>query len=195
MKRRIEELSGILVTLGGDAGDDVDWGVVESEYRVGFPADYKKFVQIFGNGTIEGMIGIKIPIATSDPMVRRVAPLPASMLADPAFDEWAEPGLEGACRLDQILVWGETDSADTLAWIASEKNPDKWPVVVYKRSDAVWRVYDCGVIEFLAKLLKGEFAECPISDSSLMDISSPRFLHDREEERLAEQGLYPWGED
>ncbi|WP_239077910.1 hypothetical protein [Streptomyces sp. SID9124] len=51
------------------------------------------------------------------------------------------------------------------------------------------------MVEFLTKLLSGTFPECPISDASLMGIAHARFLHDREEERLAEEGIYPWTEE
>ncbi|WP_406734975.1 hypothetical protein OG508_09255 [Streptomyces sp. NBC_01108] len=51
------------------------------------------------------------------------------------------------------------------------------------------------MVEFLIKLLAGDFPEWPISDTSLMGIQNARFLHDRQEERLAEEGIYPWDED
>ncbi|PJE97224.1 hypothetical protein CUT44_13725 [Streptomyces carminius] len=195
MRNNVERLSDLLTVFGGDAGDNVDWEAIKSCYGTDFPEDYKEFVRLFGNGTIEGMIGIRIPVATSDPMIRRVAPLPAAALASSNLDRWAEPSLASLYRLDQILVWGETDSADTLGWIAKDQNPEKWPLAVYERGDGVWKIYDCGMVEFLVKLLQEEFTECPISDTSLMGITNPRFLHDREEERLAEQGVYPWREE
>ncbi|EHM26139.1 hypothetical protein SPW_5491 [Streptomyces sp. W007] len=42
------------------------------------------------------------------------------------------------------------------------------------------------------QVVAGNFARCPISDTSLVGVPHARFLHDREEERLAEEGLYPW---
>jgi hypothetical protein len=200
MTSYIDELSALLVPFGDDAGkvgDVIDWVVVESAYGTAFPDDYKEFVRRFGNGTIEGMIATLIPIATSDSMVRRVAPLPDSVRADPDFDRWVEQCNEAsnARELDRILVWGETDSADVLGWIVSGPDPGAWPIAVYTRGDAAWAVYRCGMVEFLLKLLTAGFAECPISDTSLVGMSHPRFLHDRGEELLAERGIYPWEED
>ncbi|GGU66273.1 SMI1/KNR4 family protein [Streptomyces lavendofoliae] len=190
MSDQVEALSEMLTPFGDDIGDVVDWEAVKSAYGTDFPEDYKAFVRLFGNGTVEGMIGVRIPIVTVDPMVRRVAPLSSSIRTDPAFNRWADPNMD--YTLDQLLVWGETDSADVLCWIAVGSNPDGWPVAVYVRGDAAWTVYRCGMAEFLVKLLRGEFSECPITDASLMGLQNPRFLHDREEERLAEQGVYPW---
>ncbi|WP_327349267.1 hypothetical protein OG772_05970 [Streptomyces sp. NBC_01321] len=198
MTRHIEALSGLLTSFEGSAGDMVDWGVIESAYGTVFPLDYKEFVQRFGHGTIEGGIATLIPVVTSDPMVRRVAPLPDLVRADPNFNRWAERGQ--VYSLDQIPVWGgggggETHSADVLGWVATGADPHAWPLAVWARGDAAWAVHDCGMVEFLIKLLAGDFPEWPISDTSLMGIQNARFLHDRQEERLAEEGIYPWDED
>ncbi|MCX5401785.1 SMI1/KNR4 family protein [Streptomyces sp. NBC_00102] len=197
MTAYFEILSESLTHFQGEAGDNVDWGEIESAYRFEFPRDYKEFVKRFGAGTIEGSIATLVPVVTSDPMVRRVAHLPDAVREESAFRVWAE-GDDARARgygIDQILVWGETDSADVLGWIASRDDPDSWPVVVYSRSEAAWSVYFCGMVEFLAKLLMGCFEKCPISDTSLVGISKLRFLHDRDEERLAEEGVYPWSEE
>ncbi|MFJ6805140.1 hypothetical protein ACIQRK_03675 [Streptomyces anulatus] len=79
-----------------------------------------------------------------------------------------------------------------LAWIVSGVDPDAWPLAVWARGEAAWAVHDCGMVEFLFRLLTADFSRCPISDASLMGVPHARFLHDREEERLAEEGVYPW---
>ncbi|WP_175412326.1 SMI1/KNR4 family protein [Streptomyces sp. TRM64462] len=194
MSSHIVQLRQLLTILGEEAGDSIDWKATEAAYNVVFPEDYKEFIRTFGNGTIEGMIGVKIPIVTSDPTVRRVDTLPRPALENPDVSKWIRPDLGEKYRLTQILVWGDTDSADTLGWIVGGPDPEKWPLAVYSRGDAAWSVYHCGMVEFLVKLLRGEFTECPISDTSLVGLENPRFLHDRDEERLAEQGIYPWDE-
>ncbi|MFJ3928942.1 hypothetical protein [Streptomyces sp. NPDC090029] len=191
----MEGLSRVLVSYGGETGDEVDWTAVEAAYGTAFPEDYTRFVQWFGNGTIEGAIGVMIPVVTDDRTTRRVSRLPERALADSAFRRWSDPDLEGKVSLDEILVWGETDSADTLGWITTGADPDEWPVAVYHRGDAAWVVHHCGMAEFLVKLIRGEFPECPISDASLVGAQGLRFLHDREEERLAGLGVYPWAGD
>ncbi|MEW9513536.1 hypothetical protein [Streptomyces bacillaris] len=192
MTESIEQLSSVLTPYGGDMGDDIDWPKVEAAYGTAFPDDYKKFVERFGNGTIEGAIAVMVPIATDDPMTRRVSRLPERALSDPAYRRWTEPDGEKRYGVGRILVWGETDSADTLGWITTDTSPGEWPLAVHNRGDAAWTVHHCGMAEFLVRLFRGDFPECPISDSSLVGASGLRFLHDREEERLAGLGVYPW---
>ncbi|MGW4804485.1 hypothetical protein [Kitasatospora sp. NPDC004272] len=63
--------------------------------------------------------------------------------------------------------WGDTDGADTLAWIAVDPDPDRWPVVVWSRSKGQWLVQECGMAEFFVGPFTGELARCPLSDRSL----------------------------
>nr|MDT0523314.1 hypothetical protein [Streptomyces sp. DSM 41633] len=125
----------------------VDWATVESAYGTEFPSDYKEFVRLFGHGTIEGRIATLIPVVTSDPMVRRIAPLSGPMKSDPDYQRWTEPRVE-ANVLDRVLVWGETDSSDVLGWITGGPDPDAWPLAVWARDDATWTAYSCGMVGF-----------------------------------------------
>lgn len=54
------------------------------------------------------------------------------------------------------------------------------------------RRYNCGMGEFLARTLLGDFAECPLGDLSLWAKQSALYLNAHEEERLRKQGLDPW---
>ncbi|MFD0371088.1 SMI1/KNR4 family protein [Streptomyces sp. NPDC127114] len=188
------QLEEMLSVVGDECGDEVDWAAVERAYGVHFPPDYKKFVAKFGGGTIEGSIGILVPIETADPMIRRVYRLLDSVREDPDLQRWS--GVEGATpSLGDVLIWGDTDSADFIGWLTIGENSETWPLVVYSRVKASWSLYECGMSEFLAGILSGEFSECLISDESLMGAGRSRFLHDREEERLLEMGVYPWEEE
>ncbi|MFJ3278446.1 SMI1/KNR4 family protein [Streptomyces halstedii] len=194
MRSHADALSSLLVPYGDDLGDEVDWAEAEAAYGVEFPSDYKEFVRRFGHGTVEGKICVMLPVATAEPATRRVAYLSDLVRAPSAYGREVRFG-SYAYGSDHMLVWGETDSADVLAWVVLGPDPATWPVAVWVRGDAAWVVHPCGTAEFLGKLLRGEFPECPISDTSLVGIPSPRFLHDREEERLAEHGVHPWDED
>ncbi|WP_328394129.1 hypothetical protein OHS70_05205 [Streptomyces sp. NBC_00390] len=46
--------------------------------------------------------------------------------------------------------------------------------------------------EFLRRLIIGEFDACPISDTTLWNAGTGRFLHWREERRLQDEGIDPW---
>lgn len=94
-------------------------------------------------------------------------------------------------RVEDMLVWGETSGADALCWITVGE-PDEWPVAVWERHGGGWAVYACGMVEFLLKVIRAEFDRCPFSEIVVWGDRSPRFLHEREEERLFDTGIDPW---
>lgn len=186
-------LAAMLSVMGDESGDVVDWDTVEEFYGVSFPSDYKEFVFRFGGGTIEGSFGILVPVATDDSMVRRVYRLPDPVRADLDVNRWA--GVEGPTpRLEDVLIWGDTESADFVGWLTVGEDPESWPLAAYSRDSAAWSIHDMGMTEFLVGILMDGFGEYPISDRSLAGIGQARFLHDREEDRMIEMGIYPWGE-
>lgn len=111
-----------------------------------------------------------------------------------AEDNWVnfgkEPELEGA--EPRLIAWGADAGADIVCWDASGDDPAAWPVLVYERGDAIWRRYDCGMVEFLVRVLRAEFPACPLSGLSLWGRHPALFLSESEEERLLEQGIDPW---
>ncbi|MGW4031690.1 hypothetical protein ACWEFL_20675 [Streptomyces sp. NPDC004838] len=68
-----------------------------------------------------------------------------------------------------------------------------WPVAVV-RPDLVsmWKIYHCGMVEFLRRVFTREFDANPLGDSGMWDAGSGRFLHWREEQRLWDEGIDPW---
>lgn len=189
----VTDLANTLAVIGPTRGDVVNWNAVEAVYGHPFPADYRAFVAAFGQGSIEEMVGIRIPAVTSEERYEyRVSPLAPHALADEAVSEWDASSRTGEYRLEDLLIWGETAAADTLAWIAADPAPGRWPVAVYKRSRAAWSVYPGGMADFLLRLLRDGFEEWPISDTSLRGIPEPRFLHDKDEETMWESGTNPW---
>ncbi|WP_308130283.1 hypothetical protein [Kitasatospora aureofaciens] len=182
----------VLSCIGPTCGDAVDWSAAERVYGTSFPADYRAFVTAFGSGSIEEMVGVHIPAVTSnEPQVVTVSRLSEAALADYAVNQWA-PADRGRHRLEDLLIWGGTAAADTLCWITTDPDPDRWPVAVYSRGNLEWSVYPCGMAEFLLKLLRDEWQPWPISDSSLQGMADPRFLHDKDEAAGWESGNNPW---
>lgn len=185
------ELAGLLTRVG-DGGDAVDWKAVEQEYGTSFPQDYMEFVANFGDGSIEEMLWIAIPVSTADPLVRRVDRLPQQILEYPEANEWEDPAAADEYRLEDVLVWGETSEADVLGWIANGPDPEEWPLAVFSRGNGSWSVYHCTMSEFIVRLLRSEFERCPVGVSRLSGLPNPRFLHTSEEARLKELGINPW---
>ncbi|MFD8696409.1 SMI1/KNR4 family protein [Kitasatospora purpeofusca] len=184
-------LGEVLSCVGPTCGDTVDWIAAEKVHGTSFPSDYRAFVAAFGNGSIEEMVGVHLPATSDELQFGTLSRLSDEALADFAVNQWA-PADRGRYRLEDLLIWGWTGAADTLCWITADPDPDRWPVAVYSRGDHEWSVYPCGMAEFLLKLLRDEWPQCPISDSSLQGMPDPRFLHNKDEAAAWELGNNPW---
>ncbi|MEU6982217.1 hypothetical protein ABZ946_02150 [Streptomyces sp. NPDC046324] len=175
-----------------ESGTSVDWSRMSESWGREFPPDYRQFIEAYGAGTIQGCLVIQLPeYKGAEP----ASPY-GGMLLETANAEgaWARekksPELAGA---DPVLItWGVDASSDLLCWDASGDDPGAWPVLVRNRDDDLWRRYDCGMVEFLARVLRGEFDECPLGDLSLWGRQSALFLGEGEQKRLWQEGVDPW---
>jgi hypothetical protein len=189
------QLRGIVSLLheDGAAGDAVDWEAAATDLGVpSFPADYLGFVSAFGAGSIEESLYIWIPRPGRASDSLTVGRLPDRALRPGAMSDWQDVSAGSPYRLEDMLVWGQTNSADTLCWVTSDTDPNRWPVAVWERQGGGWKVHDCGFAEFLLGLLRGEFPKCPVSDEALWGVQSARFLNFRDEERFLDAGVDPW---
>ncbi|GGQ97690.1 hypothetical protein [Streptomyces asoensis] len=191
----LRRLRGSLALLHeeGERGDVVDWRAAAAELQVeSFPEDYMEFVSAFGAGTIEESLFISIPRpgTTGEPL--SLTRLPGHARRSASMNTWQEVDEGLRNRLEDMLVWGQTNSADMLCWVTSGADPDQWPLAVWERHGGGWKIHKCGMVEFLLKLLSGEFSECPVSDETLWGIQSARFLNFRDEERIIDTGIDPW---
>ncbi len=138
-------------------------------------------MEVYGPGGIDDFLSIVPPEsrdAESDPSI-------GGMACETATAEllWTEvpkeDGLAGAEPL--VIAWGVDSGADSLCWDASGDDPAAWPVLVCKRGDGMWRRYDCGMVEFLLRVLRADFDECPLSDLSFWGVATVKFLTPSEE--------------
>ncbi len=191
------ELCEIVTLLceNGVAGDVVDWGESSLEFGVsGFPSDYRQFIGTFGAGGVEDNLSVLIPRPGVQGEPLTVSRLRESDLLPGARDSWQDSWAAPRPELRDMIVWGETVGADALCWVASAADPDKWPVAVWERQGGGWALYDCGMAEFILRVLRADFPRCPLSDASLWGRGSARFLNFRDEDRLWDQGIDPWEE-
>lgn len=191
MNDALAQLKEIVSLLheGGVAGDVVDWQSGAAALGVAsFPHDYQEFVAAFGAGSFEDVLFVSIPRSGMS-----AAPMTVERLPDPGvMDDWQVPEERSQYRLSDMLVWGQTNSADTLCWVTTDSDPNRWPVAVWARQDGGWAVYECGMVEFLLRVLQGDFAACPIGVTTLWGRGSARFLNFLDEERFLDEGVDPW---
>ncbi|MCX4462469.1 SMI1/KNR4 family protein [Streptomyces sp. NBC_01728] len=176
------------------ADEQVDWDAMRRAWGVGFPSDYIAFMSTYGGGGIDDVLGILTPEASTQPPD---GPGFGSMSGETAImrQTWQFEG--GPDKVDaspdSVLAWGVSCGADILGWLTTDDNPDKWPVIVWERHGwPHWRIYDCGMAEFLRRLFTKGFEECPLSVVSLWGEPSPHFIHWREEQRRRESGIDPY---
>lgn len=177
----------------GEAGDAVDWEAAATELGVAsFPADYREFVALLGAGSFEDSLFVSIPRPGRGTAPLTVGRLPEDALESDSMNDWQDPSLGSRSALADMLVWGQTNGADALCWVASDPDPDRWPVAVWARQNGRWTVYECGMTEFILRVLRADFDVCPLSVSTLWGRGAARFLNFREEERYLDEGVDPW---
>jgi hypothetical protein len=173
------------------ADEELDWAVVEETLGVGLPGDYKSFMAVYGGGSIgdDGM-GVHVPLPVEAP---QWDPGSIQSLTQNLRDMWdREGGVSGvSLGSDAVLSWGSGCNADELGWLMSDPDPDKWPVIVARRHGRPsWAMFECGMVDFIRRLMLADFDECPLSDLSLWG-RTESFVHWREEQRRSLAGLDP----
>ncbi|MFD9420450.1 SMI1/KNR4 family protein [Streptomyces goshikiensis] len=188
----LSELLGLVVRKEDSAGDFIDWDGAEAVNGHRFPLDYINFIERLGGGSFEESLDVRLPLVAASDAEHRICPISPEALADPLTHRWTDPDAAATYRVENMLIWGESAGADTLCWITGATTPDAWPVAVYSRNDLAWTVYHCTLTEFILRTLRAEFDVCPLSDTSLFGLESPRFLSAREEAEMMDQGIDPW---
>jgi hypothetical protein len=152
-----------------DGGTAVDWEAMARSWDRPFPPDYRRFIESYGAGTIEDFLVIlapqlKVPLeeAGLNGMVLEILSAEGTWdIADKS------PELEGTSP--RLITWGVDSAADLMCWDASGEDPAAWPVLVFNRGDVLFRRYDCGMAEFLTRMMRGGFPECPLEDDTLWE--------------------------
>lgn len=169
---------------------DIDWDAVVNQWGRQFPADYMEFANIYDAGTISnyllvGSVGL-IPEASTTADFTYLTPTAdqLEMLESP-FPAFPDPG--------GLIGWAANPDGDSVFW---ETGSEEWKIVVWRRHPLYgashWSIYDCGMVEFLLRIFDCTLPENPFSGTDLWGISSPKFLHWAEEQKLRETGLDPW---
>ncbi|MFD4833773.1 SMI1/KNR4 family protein [Streptomyces uncialis] len=175
------------------ADEQVDWDAMRRGWRVGFPSDYRAFMAVYGAGDIGGALGVLTPEGTAAPDDTGIGTMPGETATMRHL--WQPEGGPAGVDADpgSVLAWGVSCGADILGWLTADEDPDRWPVVVWERHGwPHWKMYDCGMVEFLRRLFAQGFDECPLSDASLWGEPAPHFIHWREIDRRRAAGIDPY---
>lgn len=187
------ELFRQLVPPPAEGGRPVDWGRLGESWGKTFPRDYRRFIEEYEPGTIAKVLGILGP-APSDGL-SGLGDDDVSSETENARSLWGDtcksPELAGACP--ELIAWGVDNGGGVLCWDSSAENPDDWPVLVYHRGDVVWRKYDCGMVEFILRILRADLDKNPLSVGELWGAGSATFQSLREQ--LSMYGESPYGDE
>lgn len=143
-------------------GTLVDWARMTESWGRSFPPDYQRFMQVYGSGSVQDYLSIGEPepsVALSEARRDGMVMETANAEADWQTED-KTPDLEGTRPL--LITWGVSATADLLCWDATGLDAAAWPVLVYNRGEALWSRYDCGMAQFLTRVLKADFPDNPL---------------------------------
>ncbi|MFJ4880900.1 hypothetical protein ACIP93_37620 [Streptomyces sp. NPDC088745] len=121
----------------------IDWQAAESALGTPLPQEYKEVVDAFGPGSFDGYVGLLIPNNKSLDLINWSKKTPADRFAP----HTTFPAPQG------LLQWGSSEHEIELVWQTGAADPSDWPVLVRDDFTSEWRQFNCGVGEFLARLL------------------------------------------
>ncbi|CAM5287601.1 SMI1/KNR4 family protein [Streptomyces badius] len=181
-----------LVPADFAGGEQIDWAAAEATLGTELPSDYKALLDTYGVGDIGDLIILP--------------PLPSDV---PGWDEchigsmtdglrgfWEDRGGVPHVTLgsEAVLPWGSGMNANEMAWLTNDPDPDKWPVIAWRRQhswgESPWALFDCNMVQFITRMMLGQFDACPLGDASLWKRTGA-FVSWREQDRRFRAGLDP----
>ncbi|RSN55499.1 hypothetical protein DMH01_32665 [Amycolatopsis sp. WAC 04182] len=163
------------------ADERVDWAAVEARLGTSLPGDYQAFMAVYGGGAVDNLVVLP-PLPTGSGWSGSISEHTRQLR-----DLWEIDG--GGSGVP--LPWGTGCNGNELGWLMTDPDPDRWPVVVWRRHESPrWALFECGMAEFIRRLMTADFDECPLSDLSLWGRVSS-FVHYQEQQRRFQAGLDP----
>lgn len=134
-----------------------DWADAESVLGRPLPPDYKRFVEIYGSGSIGEFLEIRNP-ASQNEFVRLTDAHEAQMaiLRQVRQQLPAEVPYPLHPEAGGLILWAESSNGDCCYWLADPLDrPERWPVVVGEARGPRWDRYNRTMTTFLADLIEG----------------------------------------
>ena len=148
-------------TVARDAPSPERWKVVEEQLGTGLPEDYKRFLEAYGLGTINGFLVVLTPLGSPqnvDLLKRGQSELEAFGTSKREFPKYYRDDVYPT--LGGILPFAVTDNGEVLYW-RTVGSPDQWTVTVYESRGPKKFDFDGGTIDFLVGILTGKI-ECDV---------------------------------
>lgn len=131
--------------------DNNDWDTVEQELKIQFPNDYKKFIDLYGEGAVNDFLWILSPFSKYENLNTKVKMKEMYEAYQILKNENPE-----ICEFQiyngevGIFPWGITDNGDELYWHFSKKETS---IVVIASRFSNKKIYDMSMTEFLYDLV------------------------------------------
>lgn len=131
--------------------DDNDWDTIEQEMKIQFPNDYKKFIDLYGEGAINDFLWILSPFSEYENLNTKVKIKEMYEAYKILKNDHPE-----ICEFEiyngevGIFPWGITDNGDELYWYFSKKETS---IVVIESRFSNKKIYDMSMTEFLYNLV------------------------------------------
>ncbi|MFF2640270.1 SMI1/KNR4 family protein [Streptomyces niveus] len=182
-----------LVPADSAGGEQIDWVAAEASLGVKLPSDYRALLDTYGVGDIGELV--ILPPLPSD--VRGWEGCHIGGMTVSLRGLWEDNGGVPDVTLgaDAILPWGSGMNANEMAWLMNDPDSDKWPVIAWRRhhswGESPWALFDCNMVQFITRMMLGQFEACPLGDESLWK-QTDTFVSWREQRRRLRAGLDPF---
>ncbi|MEU9438686.1 SMI1/KNR4 family protein [Streptomyces sp. NPDC048252] len=140
------------------AGARVDWEAVQRAWGLVFPSDFKGFLTHYGGGLLDLDLGVLIPSAVTPETCDEPGAPKGGMgfITADTRATWMDTEPTGiAAAAEDLVTWGADGSADLYCWL-THGTPEDWPVVLFSHGDDTWTRFDCGMTEFLSRVLRAD---------------------------------------
>lgn len=155
------------------------WEEIEADLGVLPPRDFRDFVDTYGYGSLDGLIGLVRPRVHGGETGQELR----TFHGPARFPPWPAEG--------SLLAWGTTQAGYDLLWRRRGENPEDWPVVVVGHRAGTAHELPYGMGEFLIRMLDGSL-DRPADVPGVAGHPHSRYVDVRTEEELEDAGEDPW---
>ncbi|MFE2961133.1 SMI1/KNR4 family protein [Nocardia tengchongensis] len=132
------------------------WRQIEDALGYRLPNDYRKFIDIYGDGSFAGDFSIRYPVRhfNGETLVNLTSIRPSEVWIDESSIDQPE---------GTLILWGGNGSGNFCYWFVDDEtcgDPDSWPVYVFSRDpigEEHWNRFYGSMSEFLVAVLRGEY--------------------------------------